>query len=94
MNNPNEPITFNTNKDYEVPQMPPDSISQLCWNPQADILAAGSWSSEVRIWEVQRNVDRFHAVPKMAYTHSAPVLCVCQSPVRLFFMIIITKKIL
>ena len=42
--------------DVEMP-LPPgaDSISSLDWNPQGNMIAAGSWDNKVRIWEVQRN---------------------------------------
>lgn len=36
-------------KDVEVADPPPDSISSLSFSPQADYLAAGSWDNNVRV---------------------------------------------
>lgn len=35
-------------KDIEVADPPPDSISSLAFSPQADYLAVGSWDNNVR----------------------------------------------
>ena len=35
-------------KDIEVADPPPDSISSLSFSPQADYLAVGSWDNNVR----------------------------------------------
>jgi len=36
-------------KDIEVADPPPDSISSLAFSPQADYLAVGSWDNNVRV---------------------------------------------
>jgi mRNA export factor len=35
-------------KDIEVADPPPDSVSTLAFSPQADYLAVGSWDNNVR----------------------------------------------
>lgn len=37
-----------SDKDIEVADPPPDSISSLAFSPQADYLAVGSWDNNVR----------------------------------------------
>ncbi|CAO3667879.1 unnamed protein product [Rhizopus microsporus] len=59
--------------DFEVVSPPTDSISSLAFSPQADILAAASWDSAVRLYEVQPTGN---TVPKASYNHEGPVLCV------------------
>ncbi|KAH9452402.1 hypothetical protein Pst134EA_015236 [Puccinia striiformis f. sp. tritici] len=63
-------------KDIEVENPPTDGISSIAWSPQADFLAAGSWSNEVRIYEVN---GQGQSVPKAAYSHEQPVLEVIWS---------------
>lgn len=63
-------------KDIEVENPPTDGISSIAWSPQADFLAAGSWSNEVRIYEVNAQGQ---SVPKAAYSHEQPVLEVIWS---------------
>eukprot|EP00927_Polykrikos_kofoidii_P024517 TRINITY_DN2228_c0_g1_i1.p1 TRINITY_DN2228_c0_g1~~TRINITY_DN2228_c0_g1_i1.p1 ORF type:complete len:360 (+),score=50.62 TRINITY_DN2228_c0_g1_i1:197-1276(+) len=62
----------NTNSSAVVAQCGDDSISSLAWSPAQNILAAGSWDKQVRIWEVTPQAIQ----PRLAYTHQAPVLCV------------------
>ena len=38
-----------SDKDIEVADPPPDSISTLAFSPQADYLAVGSWDNNVRV---------------------------------------------
>jgi WD40 repeat protein len=38
-----------SDKDIEVADPPPDSISSLTFSPQADYLAVGSWDNNVRV---------------------------------------------
>jgi mRNA export factor len=71
--------SYNPNQHFEVQGAPPDSISQLAWCPTQDILAAGSWNGEVRVWEVRREMDKFQAFGKSSYNHGSPVLCVTMS---------------
>ncbi|BGP28714.1 RNA export factor gle2 [Rhodotorula toruloides] len=58
--------------DVEVSNPPSDSISALAWSPNADLLAAASWSNEVRVFEVGPNgVNQGKAM----YSHEGPALC-------------------
>ena len=41
-----------SDKDIEVADPPPDSISSLAFSPQADYLAVGSWDNNVRVFLV------------------------------------------
>ncbi|KNZ46772.1 hypothetical protein VP01_697g11 [Puccinia sorghi] len=69
-------VTSQEPKDIEVENPPTDGISSIAWSPQADFLAAGSWSNEVRIYEVN---GQGQSVPKAAYSHEQPVLEVIWS---------------
>ncbi|KAF9585652.1 hypothetical protein BGW38_001370 [Lunasporangiospora selenospora] len=53
---------------------PSDGISDLSFSKTADLLAAASWSNEVRIWEVMGDGS---TVAKAMYQHEGPVMC-CQ----------------
>ncbi|KAG0306372.1 hypothetical protein BGZ98_002490 [Dissophora globulifera] len=66
----------NTSQDMEVQHPPTDGISELQFSPQANFLAASSWDSNVRIYEIQPNGS---SVAKAMYSHSAPVLCCAWS---------------
>ncbi|KAI8047976.1 WD40-repeat-containing domain protein [Gilbertella persicaria] len=59
--------------DFEVTSPPSDSISDLAFSPQADILAVSSWDGGVRIYQVEPTGN---TVPKASYNHEGPVLCV------------------
>jgi len=61
-------------KDIEVADPPPDSISSLAFSPQADYLAVGSWDNNVRIYEVGANGQ---TQGKAMFAHQGPVLSVC-----------------
>ncbi|KAJ3121746.1 hypothetical protein HK101_006703 [Irineochytrium annulatum] len=63
-------------KDIEVSNPPTDGISDMAFNPAADLLAASSWDNNTRIWEVQQNGS---TVAKAMITHEAPVLCCAWS---------------
>ncbi|KAI8968025.1 WD40-repeat-containing domain protein [Mycotypha africana] len=63
-------------KDFEVVSPPSDGISCLDFSPQADFLSVSSWDNQVRIYEVQPSGA---TVPKAAYSHEAPALCVSWS---------------
>ncbi|WBW73402.1 RNA export factor, nucleoporin Rae1 [Schizosaccharomyces osmophilus] len=65
--------TGDLKSDVEVPQPPEDSISDLAFSPHADYLAASSWDSKVRIYEVQSTGQ---SVGKALYDHQGPVLSV------------------
>jgi len=61
-------------KDIEIADPPPDSISSLAFSPQADYLAVGSWDNNVRIYEVGANGQ---TQGKAMASHQGPVLSVC-----------------
>ncbi|KAG0336408.1 hypothetical protein BG004_008073, partial [Podila humilis] len=60
-----------------VTNPPTDGISDLAFSKTSDLLAAASWSNEVRIWEVMNDGS---TVAKAMYTHDAPVLTCQWSP--------------
>lgn len=59
-----------------------DSIGSLCFNPQGNFLAGGSWDQKVRLWEVQRGGSGgIAAAPlKAEQDFGAPVMDVCWRP--------------
>ncbi|KAI8075631.1 WD40-repeat-containing domain protein [Thamnidium elegans] len=63
-------------KDFEVASPPTDGISALDFSSQADYLAVSSWDNQVRIYEIEPSGN---TVPKTAYSHEGPVLCVSWS---------------
>lgn len=81
-------------KDIEVPEPPPDSISSLAFSSAADYLAVGSWDnnvacifflsslsltrSQVRLYEVGAGGQ---TQGKAMYAHQGPVLSVCWNKV-------------
>ena len=72
-------VSNTTDKDVEVVDPPPDSISSLSFSPLADYLAVGSWDNNVRIYEVGANGQ---TQGKAMYGHQGPVLSVCWNKVR------------
>ncbi|KAI0291900.1 Poly(A)+ RNA export protein [Multifurca ochricompacta] len=48
-------VSSTAEKDVEVTDSPPDSISSLSFCPVADFLAVGCWDNNVRIYEVGAN---------------------------------------
>ena len=42
-------------KDIAINQPPEDSISDLAFNPQAEILSVASWDNKVRIYDIAEN---------------------------------------
>lgn len=53
-----------SDKDIEVADPPPDSVSSLAFSPQADYLAVGSWDNNVRdptALAIERN-ERVHVL--------------------------------
>ncbi|KAF9318129.1 hypothetical protein BG000_008120 [Podila horticola] len=64
-------------KDIEVTNPPTDGISDLSFSKTSDLLAAASWSNEVRIWEVMGDGS---TVAKAMYSHDGPVLTCQWSP--------------
>jgi len=67
-------VSSSTEKDVEVADPPPDSISTLAFSPLADYLAVGSWDNNVRVYEVGANGQ---TQGKAMYSHQGPVLSVC-----------------
>ena len=67
----------NTNNSVEVPSTPTDTISAIAWSPTANVVACASWDKQVRVWEVTSSLgSSISVVPRCAYSHDAPVLCV------------------
>ncbi|EUC58887.1 poly(A)+ RNA export protein [Rhizoctonia solani AG-3 Rhs1AP] len=68
--------TVNTTdvKDTEIVDPPTDSISCMSFSPVADYLAVGSWSHEVRLYEIG---PQGQSQGKAMYKHEGPVLSVC-----------------
>ncbi|SGY32640.1 BQ5605_C002g01391 [Microbotryum silenes-dioicae] len=62
--------------DVVVQNTQTDGISALAWSPAADLLAVGSWSNQVRIFEVGPNGQN---QGRSQYTHEGPVLDVAWS---------------
>ncbi|KAG2225976.1 hypothetical protein INT45_002442 [Circinella minor] len=63
-------------QDFELTAPPTDGISGLAFNPSTgggDFLAVSSWDQQIRIYEVQPSGN---TVPKAAYSHEGPALCV------------------
>ncbi|KAK8850673.1 hypothetical protein IAR55_004593 [Kwoniella newhampshirensis] len=58
-------------KDIELVNPPPDSVSQIEFSPNADILAVGSWDNNVRLYDVN---SQGQSQGKAMYSHQAPVL--------------------
>ncbi|KAI9098851.1 WD40-repeat-containing domain protein [Phlyctochytrium arcticum] len=69
----NTTVTAAQPKDVEVGPAPGDTVSQVCFSPKANLLAASSWDNQTRIWEIAANGM---ATPKAAIQHEAPALCV------------------
>ena len=59
-------------KDTEVVSPPPDSVSCLKFSPTSNMLVAGSWDNQIRLWDVQTNGQ---SVGKAAIQHDGPILC-------------------
>lgn len=59
-------------QDVEVPDPPDDSMSALCFAPNADYLAVASWNSQVRVYEVGQTI-----AGRASYSQAGPILDVC-----------------
>lgn len=73
------PSTANPMKDFEVVQLPEDSISSLAFSPSTlpqNFLVAGSWDNNVRCWEIEQNGT---SIPKSMQSCGGPVLDVAWS---------------
>lgn len=64
--------TYDHKQSIEVLQPPSDSISQLEFSPQQDILAASSWDNMIRLWQVDTGTGQ--TMPRHVYSHDQPVL--------------------
>lgn len=58
--------------DITLNNPPDDSISDLSFSPQQDLLAVASWDKKVRIYEVDPNTGNNQG--RALYEHEAPVL--------------------
>ncbi|KAL7417410.1 WD40-repeat-containing domain protein [Mrakia frigida] len=63
--------------DPEIPNPSTDSISTISFSPNAPILAVGSWSREVRFYEVNSTGQ---SQMKGGFAHEGPVLDLCWVP--------------
>ncbi|KAK6347706.1 Poly(A)+ RNA export protein rae1 [Orbilia javanica] len=62
--------------DLELVSPPDDSIQEISFSPNADMLAVASWNKKVQIYEIQQNGN---SAGKAMYEHEGPVLSVCWS---------------
>ncbi|GAB7348282.1 hypothetical protein MBLNU459_g6263t1 [Dothideomycetes sp. NU459] len=63
-------------KDVVVSSPPDDSVSDLRFSPQAELLAVASWDKKVRIYEIN---NEGQSVGKSYFDHEGPVLSCCWS---------------
>ncbi|ODQ78191.1 hypothetical protein BABINDRAFT_65513 [Babjeviella inositovora NRRL Y-12698] len=63
--------------DITVASPPEDSVSDLAWSPQAELLAVTSWDKKVRIYEVNASGQ---SQGRAVYDHEAPALSCRWSP--------------
>lgn len=59
-------------KDITINNPPEDSISDISFSPQQDLLAAASWDKKVRIYEIDPNSGNNQG--RALYEHDGPVL--------------------
>ncbi|GFP98673.1 protein rae1 [Phtheirospermum japonicum] len=71
----NTATNVNPNRSTEVVSPPTDSVSSLCFSPNANYLVATSWDNQVRCWEVTKSGSTLNSVPKASISHDHPVLC-------------------
>lgn len=62
---------IDTSKDPQVSNPPEDSISDLSFSPQAELLSVASWDKKVRIYEVDNSGN---TQGRAMFEHQAPVL--------------------
>lgn len=66
------------NNDFPVANAPPETVSSLSFSPDGNLLAASSWDSNVRVWQIQSNPQQNMAASNakaiMPNEHKAPVL--------------------
>lgn len=63
---------MNTKNDFELLPGATDGITDLSFSPAAEYVAATSWDSQMRIWEI---LPSGAGVAKAAVAHDAPALC-------------------
>lgn len=81
-------------KDIEVADPPPDSISSIAFSGQANYLAVGSWDNSVRTLDIVIGASLNHSQVriyevgaggqtqgKAMYQHQGPVMSVCWNKV-------------
>ncbi|EGV64482.1 RNA export factor gle2 [Yamadazyma tenuis] len=64
--------------DISINNPPEDSVSDLSFSSQQDLLAAASWDKKVRIYEIDSNSGNNQG--RALYEHDAPVLSCVFSP--------------
>ncbi|KAI9676741.1 MAG: RNA export factor gle2 [Trizodia sp. TS-e1964] len=69
--------TGDLSKDIEVKDPPDDSISDISFCPQAELLAVGSWDNKVRIYEISSTGT---STGRALFDFEGPVLSVDWSP--------------
>lgn len=62
---------LNAANDRDLANPPEDSISDLAFSPQAELLSVASWDKKVRIYEINANGD---SQGRAMYEHQQPVL--------------------
>ena len=75
--------TGDITKDQVLNHLPEDSVSALCFSPQADHLAVASWDKKVRIYEIMNGDSAGRAL----FSHEGPVLDCCWSKASLSFLL-------
>lgn len=58
--------------DINVPDIGSDSVSDLCFSPQAEFLAVSNWDQNVRVYEV--NTTSGQVQGRAMFSHEGPVL--------------------
>ena len=66
-------------KDIAISNPPEDTVSDLAFSSQRDLLAVSSWDKKVRIYEISSTGQ---SEGKHLYEHEGPVLSVDWSKVR------------
>lgn len=80
-NNNNASLRSGPNNDFVVSDSPSETVSSLGFNNNGNLLVAGSWDNNVRIYEVQHNASQnmvaTRAKTMMKDTHKQPILDCC-----------------
>ena len=73
------PTQGDISKDVPLKDLPEDSISDMAFSPQQELLAVASWDNKVRIYEID---GQGNSQGKAMITHEGPVLGCSWSKVR------------